>query len=84
MMKAVTLPPFEGLYEQHAGELYGYLTRLLGRQAAEDAWQETFLRALRAYPTLRHGRHLRAWLFTIATRIAKSHARRCRPCRSVG
>ena len=29
-------------------EVLGYLRRLLG-QRAEDAWQETFLRALRAY-----------------------------------
>jgi DNA-directed RNA polymerase specialized sigma24 family protein len=79
MMDAMAIPPFERLYEQHAGELLGYLTRLLGRQAAEDAWQETFLRALRAYPTLRHGRHLRAWLFTIATRIALDEQRRAKP-----
>ena len=55
--------------------MLGYLTRLLGRDAAEDAWQETFLRALRAYPTLRHGRHLRAWAFTIATRVALDERR---------
>jgi RNA polymerase sigma factor (sigma-70 family) len=75
-MEAVAIPPFERLYEAHAGELLGYLTRLLGREAAEDAWQETFLRALRAYPQLRHGRHLRAWLFTIATRVALDERRR--------
>ncbi|HET8607809.1 MAG TPA: sigma-70 family RNA polymerase sigma factor, partial [Gaiellaceae bacterium] len=73
------IPPFERLYESHAPELLGYLTRLLGREAAEDAWQETFLRALRGYPQLRHGRHLRAWLFTIATRVALDERRRARP-----
>lgn len=78
-MEAVAIPPFERLYEAHAGEVLGYLTRLLGRQLAEDAWQETFLRALRAYPTLRHGRHLRAWVFTIATRVALDEKRRERP-----
>ena len=78
-MEAVTIPPFERLYERHAGEVLGYLTRLLGRQAAEDAWQETFLRALRAYPRLRHGSHLRAWLFTIATRVALDERRRAQP-----
>lgn len=78
-MEDVAIPPFERLYEAHAGELLGYLTRLLGRQAAEDAWQETFLRALRGYPQLRHGRHLRAWLFTIATRVALDERRRARP-----
>jgi RNA polymerase sigma factor (sigma-70 family) len=79
MMEGVAIPPFERFYEAHAGEVLGYLTRLLGRDAAEDAWQETFLRALRSYPELRHGRHLRAWVFTIATRIALDARRRERP-----
>ena len=48
---------------------------------------ETFLRALRAYGRLEHGRHLRAWVFTIATNVALDElrvtrrtvaARRCR------
>lgn len=79
MMEPVAIPPFERFYESHAGEVLGYLTRLLGREAAEDAWQETFLRALRGYPDLRHGRHLRAWVFTIATRIALDERRRLGP-----
>jgi DNA-directed RNA polymerase specialized sigma24 family protein len=78
-MEAVAIPPFERFYEAHAGEILGYLTRLLGRQLAEDAWQETFLRALRAYPGLRHGANLRAWAFTIATRVALDERRRSRP-----
>ena len=53
MMEPMAIPPFERFYESHAGEVLGYLTRLLGREAAEDAWQETFLRALRGYPQLR-------------------------------
>jgi RNA polymerase sigma factor (sigma-70 family) len=69
-MVAVAIPPFEHFYEQHRDAIFGHLARLLGRAAAEDAFQETFLRALRAYPNLRHGEHLRAWIFTIATRVA--------------
>ena len=69
MMAAVAIPPFERFYGEHCDEVLGYLRRLLG-QRAEDAWQETFLRALRAYDRLEHGRHLRAWVFTIATRVA--------------
>jgi RNA polymerase sigma factor (sigma-70 family) len=69
-MVAVAIPPFEHFYEQHRDAIFGHLARLLGRSAAEDAFQETFLRALRAYPQLRHGEHLRAWIFTIATRVA--------------
>lgn len=79
MMAAVEIPPFERFYESHKDEVYGYLVRLLGRQAAEDAFQETFLCALRGYPTLEHGRHLRAWAFTIATRLAIDERRRARP-----
>jgi RNA polymerase sigma factor (sigma-70 family) len=74
MMGAVTVPPFERFYTEHAGDVLGYLRRLLG-QRAEDAWQETFLRALRAYDRLEHGRHLRAWVFTIATRVAMDDLR---------
>jgi RNA polymerase sigma-70 factor (ECF subfamily) len=69
-MAAVAIPPFESFYEQYRDAVLGHLARLLGRSAAEDAFQETFLRALRAYPNLRHGEHLRAWVFTIATRVA--------------
>jgi RNA polymerase sigma factor (sigma-70 family) len=69
MMVAVAIPPFERFYLDYRDEVLGYLRRLLGARA-EDAWQETFLRALRAYDRLEHGRHLRAWVFTIATRVA--------------
>jgi len=77
-MGVVEIPPFERFYLRHRDEVYGYLVRLLGRQAAEDAFQETFLRALRGYPALEHGRHLRAWAFTIATRVALDERRRSR------
>ncbi|MBA3844007.1 MAG: RNA polymerase sigma factor, partial [Actinobacteria bacterium] len=63
------IPPFERFYLAQRDEVLGYLRRLLGPRA-EDAWQETFLRALRAYDRLEHGRHLRAWVFTIATNVA--------------
>jgi RNA polymerase sigma factor (sigma-70 family) len=79
MMEAVSIPPFERFYEEHRSAVFGHLVRLLGRQRAEDAFQETFLRALRGYSSLRHGRHLKAWVFTIATRVAADDARRRRP-----
>jgi RNA polymerase sigma factor (sigma-70 family) len=79
MMEAVAIPPFERFYEERKDEVLGYLARLLGREAAEDAFQETFLRALRAYGRLEHGRQLRAWVFTIATRVALDERRRRRP-----
>jgi RNA polymerase sigma factor (sigma-70 family) len=67
-------PPFERFYLAHRDEVFGYLRRLLGNRA-EDAWQETFLRALRAYGRLEHARNLRAWVFTIATRVAMDELR---------
>jgi RNA polymerase sigma factor (sigma-70 family) len=68
------VPPFESFYVAHRDEVFAYLRRLLGPRA-EDAWQETFLRALRAYERLEHGRHLRAWVFTIATNVAMDELR---------
>ena len=63
-------PAVRDLYAEHRDAVFGFLARRLGRPAAEDAFQETFLRALRAYARLEHGRHLRAWVFTIAARVA--------------
>jgi len=78
-MEAVAIPPFERFYEEHRDEIFGFLVRRLGRDRAEDAFQETFLRALRGYPKVEHGRHLRAWALTIATRVALDGLRRERP-----
>ena len=69
MMEAVVIPPFERFYDEHRDEVFGVLVRRLGRQRAEDAFQETFLRALRAYPALKHGEYLRAWVLTIARNV---------------
>ena len=49
MMEVVTVPPFERFYDEHRDAVFGLLARRLGRERAEDAFQETFLRALRAY-----------------------------------
>jgi RNA polymerase sigma factor (sigma-70 family) len=76
---ATPVPPFERFYDAHRGEVFGLLARRLGRQAAEDAFQETFLRALRAYDRLEHGEHLRAWVLTIASRVALDLLRRRAP-----
>ena len=39
-------------------------------QTAEDVLQDALLRALRAYPRLRHAEHLRAWLYRVTTTTA--------------
>jgi RNA polymerase sigma-70 factor (ECF subfamily) len=77
-MVPMTLPPFERFYEEHREEIYAFLVRRLGRERAEDAFQDTFLRALRAYSKLQHADHLRAWVYTIASRIAIDEHRRPR------
>ena len=48
---------------------------VVGPAAAEDAWSETFLSALQAYPGLRPGSNIEAWLVTIAHRKAIDQAR---------
>src|SRR3954453_9499109 len=70
MMASVAIPPFETFYAEHNREVLGLLRRKLGRDRADDAFQETFLRALGAYDRLDHGEHLRAWVRTIASRVA--------------
>jgi RNA polymerase sigma factor (sigma-70 family) len=70
MMNSVPIPPFERFYQLHRDEVLRLLRRRLPPETAEDAFQETFLRALRAYDRLEHGEHLRAWVLTIATRVA--------------
>jgi RNA polymerase sigma factor (sigma-70 family) len=79
MMEAVRIPPFELLYLEHRDEVFRFLVRRVGRERADDAFQETFLRALRGYPRLRHGEHLRAWLYTIAARVCVDEHRRKPP-----
>src|SRR6476619_7759636 len=77
-MLRMTLPPFERFYEQYREEIFGFLMRRVGRERAEDAFQETFLRALRAYPKRQHCEQRRAWAYTIASRIAIDEHRRPR------
>ena len=79
----MTPPPFQRLLDAHAGDVLRFLVGAVGREDADDAFQETFLSALRAYPDLAHADNLRAWLFTIAHRKAtdvhRARARgRCR------
>jgi RNA polymerase sigma factor (sigma-70 family) len=76
MMALVNVPPFEAFYVEHRDAVLRELRGTLGRERAEDAYQETFLRALRAYGSLRHADNLRAWVLTIARRVAVDQLRR--------
>ena len=69
-MTTVALPPFWSLVERHGDELLAHARRLAGDQHAEDVVQDALLRALRAYPRLRHADHLRAWLYRVTTTAA--------------
>jgi len=72
------LPPFWSLVEAHGDELLAHARRMAGPDHAEDVLQDAFLRALRAYPRLRHADHLRAWLYRVTT-TAAIDAHRSRP-----
>ncbi len=69
------LPPFQLLIDEHASDVMAVLRGAVGRDGAEDCFQETFLSALRAYPKLRDAGNLRGWLVTIAHRKAIDHHR---------
>ena len=75
----VAVPPFERFYDTHKDEVLGFLRKRVGRERADDLFQDTFLRALRAYHRLEHGEHLRAWVLTIAANLVVDGARRERP-----
>ena len=64
----MTLPPFQALLDEHAPDLHRYLVASVGVHDGADAFQETVVAALRAYPRLERDDNLRGWLFTIAHR----------------
>src|SRR3954449_11415340 len=62
----MALPPFQLAVDEHRDQLARFLAATVGPHDAEDCLQETLIAALRAYPRLRAGSNVRAWLFTIA------------------
>lgn len=75
----MALPPFQTALDQHSSELGRFLVATVGPDEADDCLQETLIAALRAYPRLREGSNVRAWLFTIARNKAfDSHRARAR------
>lgn len=66
----MSLPPFEQVVEEHGPRVLRVCRAILGYHEAEDAWSETFLAALQAYPQLDPHANIEAWLVTIAKRKA--------------
>jgi RNA polymerase sigma factor (sigma-70 family) len=62
----VKLPPFQVLLDEHRTDVYRFLLASAGPVEVDDAFQETWIAALRAYPRLRRADNLRAWLLRIA------------------
>ena len=63
-------PPFEQVVREHGTVVMRVCRALLSPTDADEAWSETFLSALQAYPRLRPDSDVRAWLVTIAHRKA--------------
>jgi RNA polymerase sigma factor (sigma-70 family) len=62
--------PFEKIVEDHGTTVLRVCRVLLAGPDADDAWSETFLAALRAYPGLPETANIQAWLVTIGHRKA--------------
>ncbi len=69
-------PPFEEAVKSMEREIMRFLVRSTGdRDEAMDLFQETWLRAYRAYPTLQSENGLRPWVFRIASNLCRNRAR---------
>jgi RNA polymerase sigma factor (sigma-70 family) len=67
--------PFEDVVAEHGAVVMRVCRAMLGKADADDAWAETFLAALKAYPNLRPESNVRGWLVTIAHRKAIDQTR---------
>lgn len=81
------MKPFEEIVSEHGALVLRVCRALVGPADAADAWSETFLSALQAYPRLPAGSNVRGWLVTIAHRKAidqlRGAARRPDPVREL-
>jgi RNA polymerase sigma factor (sigma-70 family) len=68
--------PFEQLVSDHGPTILRVCHAMLGPVDADDAWSDTFLSALQAYPQLPSDANVEAWLVTIAHRKAIDILRR--------
>ncbi|HEX6354462.1 sigma-70 family RNA polymerase sigma factor [Actinophytocola sp.] len=79
--------PFEQIVDEYGPMVLRVCRAVLGPVDAEDAWSETFLAAMQAYPDLPVDANVEAWLVTIAHRkaidITRAQARRAVPVEEV-
>jgi RNA polymerase sigma factor (sigma-70 family) len=68
--------PFEEVVTHHGPTVLRVCRAVVGPVDADDAWSETFLSALKAYPQLPADANVEAWLVTIAHRKAIDVTRR--------
>jgi RNA polymerase sigma factor (sigma-70 family) len=54
------------LLDAHGRDVHRFLIAMVGRDDADDCYQETWIAALRAYPGLGEASNLRGWILTIA------------------
>jgi len=77
------MKPFEQVVTEHADTVLRVCRAVVGVHDADDAWSETFLAAMRAYPDLPEDANVEAWLVTIAHRkaidITRARARHAIP-----
>jgi RNA polymerase sigma factor (sigma-70 family) len=75
--KKLQLPPaFDEIVRRHEREILRYLLRISrDRDDALDLFQETWLRAYRAYPRLDPASQVRPWLYAIAINLCRNRAR---------
>lgn len=76
-------PPFDQVVRDHGSTVFRVCCAVVGSNEADDAWSETFLSALKAYPDLPPDANMEAWLVTIAHRRSidaiRARSRRPRP-----
>lgn len=72
----MTTTPFEQVVREHGPTVLRVCRAVLGSSDVDDAWADTFLAALEAYPRLPADANVQAWLVTIARRKAIDHIRR--------
>ena len=75
-LQNVTVRPFEDIVTEYGPMVLRVCRAVVGPTDAEDAWSETFLSAMRAYPDLEPDANVEAWLVTIAHRRAIDVGRR--------